>query len=241
MISKLNYVRTFLWDLLFPSLCLGCFREGEVLCSTCLGDLAARRSPPACFGCGRLIPEKERIPPGRTCESCRDESNIFAFLSPLNYEDRLVRELVHSLKYQRLRMIGPILGEVLFDYVKFWGVRFDYGSIVLAVPLHSRRERVRGFNQSQLIAEGFSRKLGMEFKTGVLKRVKKTKPQTGLDSQERRKNVLDAFEAVRPELVRGKTIILVDDVKTTGATLEEAVRVLKDAGARRIWAVTVAH
>lgn len=198
-------------------------------------------SLPACFGCGLLVPKRKRIPPGRTCSSCRRKSHIYAFLSPLSYKDELVQKLIHSLKFERLRGAGVMLGEILAEYSKFQGVKFGPSSVVVALPLHPARERTRGFNQSLIIARILSERLDVRLEEGALERTKKTKPQTGLGSEERKKNVLGSFAVTRPETVKGRAVILVDDVKTTGATLEEAARVLKEAGAKRVWAVTVAH
>lgn len=237
----LNRIKTWAWDVLFPSLCLGCSGEGWILCPKCLAGLTQKAAQPACFGCGLLVPQRERIPVGRTCSSCRRKSHIYAFLSPLNYKDELVRRLIHSLKYERLREAGRLLGEILAEYSKSRSVKFGSSSVVVALPLHPARERTRGFNQSLIIAKSFSEKLGVGWEEGALERIKKTKLQTGLGLEERKKNVLGSFVVTRPEAVKGKSIVLVDDVKTTGSTLEEAARVLKGAGAKRVWAVTVAH
>ena len=242
---ELSWVKTAFWDLLFPSLCLGCSAEGDILCSACLRGLMGRTALPACLGCGFLVPGGKRIPAGRTCRSCRAKSSIYAFLAPLNYEDGVVRGLIHSLKYRHLHPAGKILGEMLANYLRSWGfltsAQARSSVILTAIPLHPARERVRGFNQSVLIARGLAGKLNLELEEEALGRVKKTKPQTGLNSEERKKNVWESFAILKPGLVKGKTIVLVDDVATTGATLEEAARVLKGAGAQRVWAVTVAH
>lgn len=237
----LDYIKIFVWDVLFPSLCLGCSDESGILCPPCLEGLIQKAALPACFWCGLLVPQRKRTPPGRTCSSCRRKSQIYAFLSPLNYQDELARRLIHSLKYGRQRDVGRLLGEILAEYSKFWGVKFGSSSAVVALPLHPARERTRGFNQSLIIASSLSERLNVRLEDGALKRIQKTKTQTGLGWEERKKNVLGSFAVITPEAVKGRTIVLVDDVKTTGATLEEAAQVLKKAGAKGVWAVTAAH
>ena len=107
--------------------------------------------------------------------------------------------------------------------------------------MHRSRKRVRGFNQSELIAARLSSLINLRAENHILRKNKKTAPQVGLSGEKRRNNIIGSFSVSNPESVKNKNVILVDDVKTTGATLEEAARVLKNAGAGKIWAVTVAH
>ena len=100
---------------------------------------------------------------------------------------------------------------------------------------------MRGFNQSFLIAQNLGKKLGVEVHRNALRKIKKTVPQMELSREERLKNAIDTFAVSDMPLIRNRTILLLDDVKTTGATLEEASRVFRAAGAKKIWAITVAH
>ncbi len=226
-------------DLIFPIRCLGCGNEGDFCCFSCRSKLYS--IPPTCFACKKMVPGGVRIPPGRTCKACHKKSCIYAFLSPFPYDDKIIRELVHSLKYHRVRALGPILGDLLSGYVHKFNIAPPKRVLLMPVPLHSGRQRTRGFNQAELIARRLGDNLGMAVETGALRKVKKTTPQVELSAEERRKNMINTFAVSNPSLVLGKTIFLLDDVKTTGATLEEAAKVLKAAGAKRVWAVTVAH
>lgn len=226
-------------DLIFPIRCLGCGREGDLCCVSCQSKLYP--VPPACFVCKKIVPGRRRIPPGRTCAACRKKSCIYTFLSPFLHDDETVRELIHALKYRGVRDLALILGDMLMEYVRKFGIILPKGVLLIPIPLHSGRQRTRGFNQAELIARRLGENLGLPVEAGVLRKVKKTTPQVELSAEERRKNVINTFAVANAALVKGKTIFLLDDVKTTGATLEEAARVLKDAGAKRIWAVTVAH
>lgn len=187
------------------------------------------------------MPAGAHTPPGRTCLSCQDTSFVYAFLSPFSFEEEHVRELVHALKYRRVRDIGAVLATLLFEYCSYYSLVFPKDAVLVPLPLHKKRERTRGFNQAELIARHFGRRIGLGVNTDILRKMKPTVPQVELLSHERKENVKDAFSVFYPEKIREKTVILIDDVKTTGATIEEAARMLKKAGARRIWAVTFAH
>lgn len=233
--------RQFILDLLFPKCCLGCGQEETLLCGRCEEGL--RMIPPACFACKKLVPETLRLQPGRTCKDCREHTAIHTFLSPFSYQDQTIRELVHNLKYYRLKDIARELGRMLDRYLKYFEVVLPESCIIVPIPLHPKRKRVRGFNQAERIAAGFivSASLPMEIDSELLLRAIKTRPQVELSGEERRKNILGAFALKNDASAQGKIILLVDDVKTTGATLEEAARVLKEAGAKEVWAMTVAH
>ncbi|MBI3273857.1 MAG: ComF family protein [Candidatus Colwellbacteria bacterium] len=196
---------------------------------------------PQCFGCGILMPAGVRTPPGRTCMSCREASFLYAFFSPFSFEQEYIRELVHALKYRRVRDIGAVLASLLFEYCSFYSLALPKDAIMIPIPLHKKRERTRGFNQAEIIARHFGEYFGVQPYTGVIKKIKPTVPQVELLSQERKENVKGVFCVTHPEVVRNRTIILLDDVKTTGATIEEAAKTLKEAGAKYVWAITVAH
>lgn len=114
-------------------------------------------------------------------------------------------------------------------------------ALLIPVPLHRARERVRGFNQSALIAEALGAKIGITVRGNILKKIKNTALQMALPREQRLKNVIGAYAVSDTDAVINRTIILLDDVKTTGATLKECARALQGAGAKKIWAITVAH
>lgn len=111
----------------------------------------------------------------------------------------------------------------------------------MPIPLHPRRQRVRGFNQASLLAKSIAERLSIPVDAHSITRIAATAPQVSLTAQHRRANVENIFSLRDQKVIRGNTIILVDDVKTTGATLEQAARILKKAGAKEIWAITFAH
>lgn len=243
MITKGSAVKAWLLDLIFPQYCLGCDEIGTFLCKKCEARLQV--VPPSCFFCKRLVPEKNRITTGRTCKGCQDKTAIYAFLSPFLFKDAVIRDLVYQLKYSSVRDISRVLGRLLADYCDGFRIKLPKDLVVMSIPLYRARRRVRGFNQAELIARAWIENTRLipaaSLLPDALERIRDTKSQVGLLREERTKNVSGVFRVRRPEAVKGKDVLLVDDVKTTGATLEEAAGALKDAGARRVWALTVAH
>lgn len=231
-------LKTFVLDMLFPEFCAGCGTEGLILCSSCRETI--RMIPPACFVCKKLVPANGLAMPGKACKPCRRKTRIYAYLSPFAYE-AAIRKLIHALKYRRMRAASPILAELLHAYLTYHEIHLPADSILIPVPLHKRRERIRGFNQSRLIADLLGKKLGIKAASDILQKIKATTAQMELSGTERRANLKGAFAVSDTGVIRNRTCILIDDVKTTGTTLEEAARVLNGAGAKRIWAITVAH
>lgn len=152
-----------------------------------------------------------------------------------------MRELVHALKYRRNREVATLFATMLASHLAAMHISFPNDTVLIPVPLHKTRERRRGFNQSLLIAKILAERIGFEVRRDVLKKIHKTVPQMELLREERLRNLHGTFAIQNPLPVQGKTVVLVDDVKTTGTTLEEAARLLKQSGARHVWALTVAH
>jgi ComF family protein len=149
-----------------------------------------------------------------------------------------VRKSIHELKYRGLKAISPCLAALLADYLKENPLP---GEALVSVPLHPRRLRERGYNQSGLIAEGLGERIDLPVIEDCLIRIKQPQPQVrAVDVEERRGNVADAF-VCRDERVSGKQIVLIDDVCTSGATLESCAAALKDRGAASVWGLTLAR
>jgi len=237
--NSLSRAKTMILDILFPPYCFGCGNEGCFLCFYCRGSVYF--VPPTCFVCYKLAPPRNKITYGRTCPSCQDQSSIYAFLSPFSYNSIVIREIIHGLKYGRIRSLGIIIADLLAEYFKKYDIKFPDNAILLPVPIYPLRMRRRGFNQAEHIANVLSPILGILVINNVLEKYKYTKPQVELSREDRLKNIRGSFVVRNPDKIQGKTILLFDDVKTTGATLEEAGRVLKEAGAEKIWVITLAH
>ena len=218
-------------DSFFPRRCVGCGKGGGFLCSECLGKLP-RLVPPLCPHCGR--PQASGI----VCPSCRQRQTKIDGIRSLFRFDEVVRKAIHELKYRNLKAISPCLAELLADYLRSNPLP---GEALVGVPLHPRRLRERGYNQSSLLARELSRRIDLPVIEDCLIRVKQAQPQVrAVDVEERRRNVADAF-VCRDEKVSGKQIILIDDVCTSGATLESCAAALKNKGAASVWGLTLAR
>ena len=219
-------------DLLFPKRCVGCDIEGAFLCEEC-GDDLPLLEPPYCFICSQ---------PGdlmvRLCRRCWERPlQIDGIRSAYCFEGA-IRNAVHSLKYRNLRAMAPVLAGLLADFVVSQGIEAD---LLVPAPLHPRRERSRGYNQSLLLARETGALLNVETSNDALRRVQNTPSQASVSSEdERRANVVNAFQA-SPGLVDGKRVIILDDVCTTGATLEACSLALKAAGAVSAQGLTLAR
>jgi len=174
--------------------------------------------------------------PKRICH--RDAAYLLGSAGP--YDDPTLRCLIHDLKFRGARGAAGPLAEIIARYLE--NLAFDLNDFLLIpVPLSQRRRNERGFNQTEEVARHLAQLMPLQIKTDVLIRTRNTKPQTETaDAAERRRNVLTCFSIVKPDVIAGKNILLLDDVATSGATLGEAAHALKDAGARRIIGVTAA-
>lgn len=156
-----------------------------------------------------------------------------------------MRDLVHLLKYDRVRPAAGLLGRMLAEVIADLSKDFSEDPIIIPVPLHASKLRQRGFNQSELIARAALKlhPAGLDVKpsVSVLVRRRNTETQTGMTPAQRRENVRGAFAVVRPADVQGRDILVVDDVMTTGTTVSECARVLRRAGAERVFVATVAR
>lgn len=218
-------------DSFFPRRCVGCGRVGDFLCADCLGRLP-RLTAPLCPRCGR--PQASGI----RCPDCWQRPSETDGIRSVFEFDEVVRKSVHELKYRNLKAISRCLAQLLADYLKASPIP---GEVLIAVPLHPRRLRQRGYNQASLLARELGKRIGLPVIEDCLARVKQAQPQVrAVDVEERHRNVADAF-VCRDERVKDKQVIVVDDVCTSGATLESCAAALKNKGARSVWGLTLAR
>ena len=200
-------------DVLFPVRCIGCGRSGAYICGACLA-------------------EAKRPPPGPPPES----GPLADVLTPFAYEG-VVRTAVQHLKYRGLRSLVPEMARPMAWEL---AVTVPPPFTLVPVPLHPARLRERGFNQAELLARELARLLDAPLSTGALRRTKDTSSQVATSTRaERLQNVREAFAPT--DGVDGATVVLVDDVTTTGATLLAAAQALLSAGAARVYGLTFAH
>ena len=232
-------IRTIL-DIIFPPLCVGCKTTlkdtAEPVCTTCKNNISLQDAF-YCSECHKRMPAiSGRI---KKC-LCK---NSFILGSATFYTPGTTQELIKLLKYKGITSAAPVLGDLLAQFIARSGISLK-NFLVIPIPLAKQRERERGYNQSELIAKSFIKKVELPesvLLSSALTRQKNTKPQTEMASwQERVKNVRGMFRVAQPENIKGKSIVLVDDVYTSGATSREAVATLKAAGARRVVVLAVA-
>ncbi len=177
---------------------------------------------------------------------CMQNEPAFARASAYGSYDGGLRDLVHLLKYDRVRPAADVLGRMVAEVVADLGDAFGpEPPVVMAVPLHASKVRQRGFNQSELIARAMLKlhpaALDVKLNTTALVRHRATESQTGLTPPQRRENMRGAFRVERRDQIAGRDILLVDDVFTTGTTASECARVLRRAGAARVFVATAAR
>jgi ComF family protein len=234
-------------DLVFPALCpvcettLGAGRR-DPLCGTCWSAIS-RLGAPWCDRCGAASlateadAEPQRVAPRLTCATCTTDPPPYDYArSAALYEGQL-RDAIHALKFSGRRALAGPLGDLAAEQC----AASLPGAIdaLIPVPLAAERERGRGFNQAALLARRIGSHLDVPIRSSWLARTRSTRPQSELSAIERRANVRDAFRA--SDRAAGRHVLVVDDILTTGATLEACARALRAAGARRIGVLTVAR
>jgi ComF family protein len=231
-------------DLVFPAVCPICQTRSDdpthrPFCGPCWTALPVGLGP-GCVVCGEPFPGLAGV---LSCDACRRAPPLYAFARAVGpYRDGM-REAIHALKYGRRPVLATPLGGLLADAGAEAGpvpLR-DWADAVIPVPLHPARQAERGFNQAELLAEPCGKRWRVPMLTRSLVRVRSTAPQADLDAAARRANVRDAFRVARPAEVRGRRVLLVDDVLTTGATVGAAARALRAAGTAAIGVLTLAR
>jgi ComF family protein len=178
------------------------------------------------------------------CGLCRQTEPPFARAAAYGSYEGGLRELIHLLKYHQVRPAANVLGRMLAEVIEELQPRFSGPVMVVPVPLSPRKLRQREFNQSELIARVALKLRGadsLRWLPGVLERRRETQSQTGLSRHQRLENMRGAFAALKTDEIAGREILLVDDVFTTGTTVSECARLLKRAGASKIYVATVAR
>lgn len=232
-----------LLDFLLPASCSYCrspLGDSPVpfLCVPCWADFSLIRTP-VCPRCGRPFdsPDALTFSPEHVCGPCRkDPPNFDQALSVGHFEGPL-REAIHQFKYRPCRSLARPLAAWLSENIRLVA-QID---LVVPVPLHKKRLRQRGFNQALLLSHRLSTAFAIPLSVDNLVRVRSTRPQVELSGEERKQNVAGAFALRRPHEVEDKSVLLVDDVFTTGATMNECAAVLKDGGAAWITALSLAR
>jgi ComF family protein len=236
-----------LFAVLFPSNCRICQQpltnvSTLPVCEACLIKIAPLEGI-LCTVCGeKLFSEHTQTPSGALCGMCRRAAPHFRKAISYGAYDGSLRELIHLFKYNSIKPAGRLLGQFLDTALA--SATLSDSLLLIPVPLWRNKRQSRGFNQAEAVARAFMglRPSGsIQLDTASLVRTRETASQTGLTRHQRRANVRGAFAVSRPEKVRGRSILLVDDVMTTGTTVNECSRVLLRVGAKEVFVATVAR
>ena len=221
-------------NLLFPRYCLGCGREGAYFCADCLNRVSLCFET-VCPWCNQFSPD------GLSHPACREMSPLAGLTSAFNYVG-LIEKAIKKLKYHFVSDLAKDLTELFLTFVgehKAFTQFCQQTPILAPIPLHQKRLNWRGFNQSELLGKKIAQNLNVPFCPDLLRRVKETLPQVELSKEDRLKNISDAFILNPRFVIHNSQFILFDDIWTSGATLREAAKVLKRAGAASVWALTL--
>lgn len=234
--QKIISLESFVLEVLFPCFCFGCRKEGSYLCEDCQAVLEISQFRYC------LCQKPQRLVIGGKCRLC-DYKKLNGLYSAVPYQNQIVQALIKKMKYEPFaKDITKTLASLIISHFQLVdNPPALFGFSLMPVPLEKRRLKWRGFNQAEEIAKELSSAWQIPLLQEVLAKTKTTLAQAELSDFERQENIKNAFVCQKPELVQNKKLLLVDDVYTSGATMEEAARILKQAGAKEVWGVTVAR
>ncbi|MFH1228180.1 MAG: ComF family protein [Planctomycetota bacterium] len=230
-----------LLDIIYPRYCLECGKnlastEHFYLCLECISKITFVNQFNACPKCGLdLGPYTEG---NVLCRDCAIHKPRFDKAFAVARYDGIMRNVILKLKYQKDKPLAVPLSRLAAKTIEESKEKTD---LIMPVPLCRTKLKERGFNQSKLLAEGVANILKIKLSSDNILKIKETRDQAGLDGSARRENLKDAFSVSRPSEIKDKKVLLVDDVLTTGTTISEISRVLKKAGANKVFACVLAH
>lgn len=215
MFSK---TKEWIIELIFPTRCIGCSRFGEVICSSCLSRIHFR------------------------AEGNSSVPNVKRVLIALDLNQDIVKEAIYKFKYYFVKDLGALLSELLIQYLE--GKKDEYlllnFDVITPVPLSRKKKLYRGFNQSEVLSKAVSKHFNWFHSSELIHRRDTLKPQVDLSHDQRYENVRNIFSLKSPGVVKGKKILLIDDIVTTGATLSSCAKALKKSGAKEVWTLVLA-
>jgi len=229
-------IRKFFLDLFFPKNCLGCKQPDTYLCRDCFNKIPLA-SNNTCFFCEEITGQ------GRICINCKKGKHLDRIISASEYKNLLIRELIRAFKYHYVQELASPLSQLLIRTLENQGFGFQKTDfIIVPIPLFKHRLHYRGFNQAELIAEEIAKHFRLPIQINALKRKISRAPQAKISDIEKRKANIENSFAIGPEIksIENKIVLLIDDVITTGATLSETARIVKQNNAKEVWGITIA-
>ena len=223
-------------DILFPKFCVNCGKEGAYLCEDCMSlvDVFEYQYCAFCY------PPKVVLD-GKTCKSCRNRKKLNELFCAASYQKNIVKKMLLLFKYEPYaKELSKPLSNLIITHFQILG-KTPQIDLIIPVPLRKQKLKKRGFNQSEEIALWIAHFLKKPLIADALIKIKKTDDQMRLSGGRRQKNLENAFSCARPEIIKNKKILLIDDILTTGTTIEECACALKRAGANQVSAAVVAR
>lgn len=229
--------------IVFPSACKICGlplekSDEKIVCQECLSRVEVHRGR-ICQVCGRFLSSENQI--ANSCLECRKNLPPFTRHRSLGPYSGRLKEMIILFKYKGYEILSQPLASLLYEKFRTDDEIFTGVDFILSVPLHPQKEKARGFNQARLLAQQLSRLSGLPLLDRDLVKIKNTTAQVSLTAKERQLNLREAFAVRKPEKIRSRTLLLIDDVFTTGSTISQCALVLKQAGAKEIRALTLAQ
>lgn len=237
MLKKPIAIFKALLDLVLPPVCYVCGTScsGKYgLCEMCLGKISYIGLP-QCLKCGRRVPNKESL-----CGECRIKTFYLKRAWSCCYYKDTVKECIHLFKYKGYVGLADIFRDIMVGFVEKNKLQQET-DLIVPVPIYPTKKRERTYNHAEVLASSLSKHFSIPMNTGNLKKLRWTQAQSELDKQRRLKNLKDSFLVVDRKAFSGKNVFLVDDVYTTGATLNECAKMLLGAGTRQVTSLTLAR
>jgi len=229
-------------NLVYPISCFSCgiklnLENNMPICMECFQKIKWN-APPYCIRCGKSMSEQRQY--RSICAECKSSNFYFVRIWSCCIYEGIIKDAILRFKYSENLYLVPFFKEVMAKFIKN-NIDKDIADVIIPVPLFSSRLREKGFNQSKILADIVKEILNKPILLNALKKVKSTKPQQELNRQERLSNLSGAFSVFNSKEIKNKNILLIDDVLTTGATLNECARVLKEVLCKEVFALTVAR
>ena len=230
-------------NIIYPPICRGCNRPNYnkendgYICNECYYGIK-RHTPPFCLKCGRGLTEIKSMRQG-VCSTCLNRQYYFEEAWSLCSYEGIIKDLIHRFKYSQKIQYKTIFQNLFKEFLKAFNILRDI-DLIIPIPLHPTRLREREYNQSQILASIVSETIHKPMASDILIRLRNTKSQIDLDEKTRIKNITGCFAVKNRGLLKSKSVLLIDDVLTTGVTLSEAAKVIKEFNPRKISALTLA-
>jgi len=218
-----------LWDLVFPKKCINCKKEGAYLCEDCLSLIEI--NPFRQCLC-------EKMEKRDKCDNCKNKY-LDKIFSAASFQNKILKEAIHKFKYGYIKDLSQPLSILMLTHLQIIEAKIDKSFVIIPVPMTDKKKRRRGFNQAEEMGKIISEATSIPLLANVLIKTKETLPQMELKKEERIENIKNCFEIKKN--IKDNVVLLIDDVYTTGSTMDECARILKQSGTKEVWGLTVAR